>query len=112
MVERIRGLWRARVLVALDETTDGGHFNSLGRRCGFSTNPKALSRILKRMLREGHATRTIDRVGPPTLVTWRLTDEGRRLVDPARMLIAQIDAKHDDGRHKISVIDTGRVAQR
>jgi DNA-binding HxlR family transcriptional regulator len=89
MAERIRGIWRARIIVALSRGP--GHFNQQARDCRLS-DPTAAARTLKKLLREGAVTRTIDKIGPPTITTWRLTDQGHQLVAPAKAVIASAAA--------------------
>ena len=86
-MHRQRGVWRAKILVALSAGIT--HFNALGRACHFS-DPTALSRILRRLRDEGSVARTVHSVGPPTATSWALTTYGRTLVEKAEELIAEI----------------------
>ena len=106
---RIRGLWRARVLIAL--ARGPGKFNALMRECRLPSSAST-SQILKRLEREGLATRTLLAVGPPTRTEWRLTSHGKSLIASARATIAEIQEKHQanlaraSGRHKLDAINT------
>lgn len=105
---RYRGLWRAKLLVAIAE---GEHrFNALTAACGIPNHP-ATARILKRLEREGGVTRTITRVGPPTLTSRELTEHGKQLVPLARGLIEQArehanEVCRQKGLHRIDNINT------
>jgi DNA-binding HxlR family transcriptional regulator len=92
MAERIRGLWRARILVAL--SGGPGHFNSLAVTCKLP-EPKALSRILKRLQREGAVIRVVEKIDP-LATSWHLTEIGHRLVGSAQALIASAAALRDE----------------
>jgi DNA-binding HxlR family transcriptional regulator len=101
MAERIRGIWRARILVALSRGP--GHFNQLARDCRLS-DPTAAARTLKKLLREGAVTRTVDKIGPPTITTWRLTDHGCELVASAMALIASAEALAKNRNSRAAVL--------
>jgi DNA-binding HxlR family transcriptional regulator len=109
---RIRGLWRARVILALADSTI--NFNAMVRWCRLP-NPAACSRILRKLEREGGVTRTIISVGPPTKTEWHLTTHGEALIASARATIAAIQEKQADvalasGHQKIDTVITTRVS--
>lgn len=71
------------------------HFNSLGRACHVP-NPQALSRLLKKLERQGTVIRRLDKIGPPVATSWLLTEHGQQLVGPAMALLAEAKALRDE----------------
>jgi DNA-binding HxlR family transcriptional regulator len=90
---RLRGLWRARILLALSRGP--GHFNQLARDCRIP-NPCSAATILKKLEREGAVVRHIESIGPPTRTSWHLTAIGMQLVPAAVALIAQAAELRDE----------------
>jgi DNA-binding HxlR family transcriptional regulator len=113
---RIRGVWKARVLIAL--SAGPGRFNTLARECR-SPDPTTASRLLKKLEKEGAVIRRIISVGPPTLTEWTLTPIGHQLVPSAVALLAEAAQRRADreieeatfkrSRPVFDHIDTGRV---
>jgi DNA-binding HxlR family transcriptional regulator len=102
-LHRIRGAWRSRVLVYLSQR-DAGYFNRIGNDCGLP-NPAATSRILNSLERDGSITRSIIKIGPPTLTRYEITDYGRAMVPLAEAVLAEIwdriTARFVRRRHRI-----------
>jgi DNA-binding HxlR family transcriptional regulator len=91
--QRLRGVWRARLLIELSKGNI--HFNSLGRATRVP-NPQALSRLLKKLERQGAVIRRLDKVGPPASTSWLLTEHGQLLVGPAVALLAEAAQRRAD----------------
>ena len=90
--ERLRGLWKARLLVAL--ARGPGRFNALAKECRI-TNPDHCNRILKNLAAEGAVVRHIEGVAPMR-TSWHLTAIGMQLVPAAVALIAQAAELRDE----------------
>jgi DNA-binding HxlR family transcriptional regulator len=65
-------------------------------------NPVHLSRVLKKLVRDGLITRHVLTLGPPAKVEYELTDIGADLVEPALGVTAWIDS------YRARIIDTRR----
>jgi DNA-binding HxlR family transcriptional regulator len=65
-------------------------------------NPVHLSRVLKKLVRDGLVTRHAITLGPPARVEYALTEIGVDLVDPAVAMVGWID------RYRGKITDTRR----
>jgi DNA-binding HxlR family transcriptional regulator len=91
--QRIRGVWRARLLIELSKGP--AHFNAVGRAIRVP-HPQSLSRLLKKLEREGHVGRTLHEIGPPVITSWVLTLSGHMLVASAQALLAEAASLRDE----------------
>ena len=94
ILNRVGDKWTVQVVVALR-----GHprrFNDLKRQI-IGVSQQMLTRTLKTLERDGFASRTVINRSPPQ-VEYALTDLGRSLAEPLRMLaewsIANLDIIH------------------
>lgn len=71
------------------------HFNAVGRAISVP-HPQSLSRLLKKLEREGHVVRTLHEIGPPVITSWALTLSGHMLVASAQALLAEAAAIRDE----------------
>jgi DNA-binding HxlR family transcriptional regulator len=115
--ERLRGLWRARILVELSKAP--GHFNALCRSVGVNA-PDAMARLLKKLQREGLVIRSAEPGFNKT--SWHLATTAQPHVIAAYALIAEAAQRRADReleevefkRSKPVIfaehIDTGKIA--
>jgi len=90
-----RVLMHIRTLQVLSALRDAPRrFNDLERTVK-APNPVAMSKRLKQMQRDGLIQRNVVRLGPPAVISYSLTDDGRALLEAATPMLKWVDDNAD-----------------